>query len=158
MSIEKNVAFVYGVSMETKTDYRDILRQDLEIRKSKNESFSLRAYAKLLDLSPSCLSEVFSGKRHLPINKLESVIEKMGLAAEAASHFRTSLRHLRGDFVPQKVIVVPELKITVESHQLQEIEKMMQQFLSTVAERFSNTETTDGKLELRLDVSLQQDL
>ncbi len=144
--------------MENKIDYRDILKLDLENRKQKNDHYSLRGYAKFLDLAPSCLSEIFSSKRHLPLNKAEGVIEKIGLTPELADLFRTSLRHLRGDFIPQKVIVVPEIKLAVDAEDIKELEVMMQQFLATVANRFANAHDIQGKMDLRLDVSLLQDL
>lgn len=158
MSIDENDRFAIFLSMENKIDYRDILKLDLENRKQKNDHYSLRAYAKFLDLSPSCLSEIFSSKRHLPLNKAEGVIEKIGLTHDHADLFRTSLRHLRGDFIPQKVIVVPEIKLAVDAEDIKELEKMMQNFLTTVSSRFSDANHQQGKMDLRLDVCLLQDL
>ena len=44
---------------------REILKFHFEERRTKNPRFSLRAYAKLLDTTPSYISEVLSGKKKL---------------------------------------------------------------------------------------------
>lgn len=143
--------------MENINDYRTILKNELEDRKSKNESYSLRAFAKFLELSPSCLSEIFSGKRHLPMNKVNAVTEKLSLTPENAEAFQTSLRNLRGDFIPQKVIIVPEIKFEISSHDISELQTMMQQFLAQVSSRFSASHETEQKMALRLDMSVLYD-
>lgn len=60
-------------------NYRSIIREDFFLRSSINTQYSLRAYAKDLNLSPSILSMVFQNKRHLSISKLEEVAKRIGL-------------------------------------------------------------------------------
>ncbi|MEE3079544.1 MAG: TIGR02147 family protein [Bdellovibrionota bacterium] len=47
------------------TSYIDFLNSEFEKRKKKNSLFSLRAFARNLDVSPAQLSQVLSGKRKL---------------------------------------------------------------------------------------------
>jgi hypothetical protein len=58
----------------------------------KNSSYSLRAFARYLDLAPQVLSEIFRGKRHLPLKNVENVIEKLGISPSEAQGFRLSLK------------------------------------------------------------------
>ena len=51
------------------SDYRKILQQELDQRKRVRSEYSLTAFAKDLDLSPSRLSEVLSGKQGLSRNR-----------------------------------------------------------------------------------------
>jgi uncharacterized protein (TIGR02147 family) len=46
-------------------DYRFLLQDELDLRRKKNASYSLRAFAKHLGVSPAYLSQLFSQKRGL---------------------------------------------------------------------------------------------
>ena len=48
-----------------KTHYRSILKNEFESRKQKNSKYSLRAFARYLDIDASSLSKILSGKRGL---------------------------------------------------------------------------------------------
>ena len=56
------------------------LFQEFLNRKKKNPSYSLRAFAKLLGISPSYLSLVFSGKRTLPPKQTLKIASKLELS------------------------------------------------------------------------------
>ena len=49
--------------MEAQAYLQKTLRERLDVLKTKNTSFSLRAFARLLDVSPASLSEFLNGKR-----------------------------------------------------------------------------------------------
>lgn len=61
-------------------DYRSILKEQLQSRQELNSSYSLRAFAKKLELSPSKLSEVISGKKRLSSKRAEDVVNKLELS------------------------------------------------------------------------------
>ncbi len=48
--------------MNDNTDYIEKVKKEFERRKSKNKSYSLRAYARDLGISPSYLSKLFKYK------------------------------------------------------------------------------------------------
>lgn len=54
------------------------LRQELDKRIERNPSFSLRAFAKMLEVSPATLSQVIASKRNLSMNKASSILLKLG--------------------------------------------------------------------------------
>lgn len=58
----------------------DHLKIDFERRQKKNPLFSLRAYARFLDISPAQLSQILSGKRTLSLNMASGIIEKMAIS------------------------------------------------------------------------------
>lgn len=68
------------------------MQNGLQDRKMKNPSYSLRAFAKYLELAPQVLSEIFRGKRHLPVKNSQRVIDKLALSPELANEFRASLK------------------------------------------------------------------
>lgn len=60
-------------------DYREILREQLKRRQELNPRFSLRSFAVKLGISPSKISEVFSGKKKLSHARLEEIAKKLNL-------------------------------------------------------------------------------
>lgn len=60
-------------------EYKEIIRQELNARKTRDPNYSLRSFAKDMELSPSSLSEMFSGKHHLSIRTFEKIAGKLNL-------------------------------------------------------------------------------
>ncbi len=59
---------------------RDILKKELERRQKNNSAYSLRAFAKYLDVSPAALSQIMSGKRGVSVKRLNFLMDKLGLS------------------------------------------------------------------------------
>jgi len=70
--------------------YRSILIDEFEVRKARSSSFSLRAYARFLDLSPATLSRVLTSKRNLPLKKVEFISQKLNLDPIRKAAFKKS--------------------------------------------------------------------
>lgn len=58
-------------------DYRTMLKEEYESRKLKYPKYSIRSYAKSLEISPSFLSQVFLGKRNLSLSTAGSIVSKL---------------------------------------------------------------------------------
>lgn len=63
-------------------DYRLILKNSLFNRNMNNPSYSLRAFARDVDSSPSFLSDVMKGKKDFSIEKAQSIFSKLGYENE----------------------------------------------------------------------------
>lgn len=61
-------------------DIRNILKEELDRRKSHNSSYSLRAFARNLQISPSQLSQIVSGKRQITAQFIKKVANKLSLS------------------------------------------------------------------------------
>lgn len=61
------------------TSIKEILNTELELRKAKNTSYSLRAFAYALGIDPSLLSRVLNGKSKLNRKSLEKIIPQLTL-------------------------------------------------------------------------------
>ncbi len=70
--------------------YRDILSSELLLRKQSNPRFSLRAFAKQLDLSASHLSSLIIGKRNLTSEQAKKLLAKLELSPADKSMFLAS--------------------------------------------------------------------
>jgi uncharacterized protein (TIGR02147 family) len=65
----------------------DYLRVELQSRRDRRSEYSLRAFARDLNLSPSTLSEVLNGKVGLSPQKGKEVARRLKLAAPHDDHF-----------------------------------------------------------------------
>lgn len=72
--------------METE-DYREILLNEFQIRRTKNAAYSLRAFAREIGILPSRLSEVLSRKQGLSEKRAEVIAEALKLPADVKSLF-----------------------------------------------------------------------
>ncbi len=71
------------------TDYRDVLRDEFAARCSRNRLYSLRAFARDLDLRPSHLSDVLRGKLGLSARSAMQVASAIGMSEAEGSYFVT---------------------------------------------------------------------
>lgn len=69
------------------SDYRHWLRAVLEDRKKSNASYSLRALARDLEISPSRLSQVLQGKQGLSDNTARAMAENLRLPESVREYF-----------------------------------------------------------------------
>lgn len=68
-------------------DYREILLDDFTRRNQANPRYSLRAYARDLDLSPSRLSEIFARKNGLSVESAARVAKVIPLSESERAFF-----------------------------------------------------------------------
>lgn len=68
-------------------DYREILRNQLQRRQEVNSKYSLRAFALRLEISPSKISEILSGKKRLSVDRAEVIANKLGLSPQEKELF-----------------------------------------------------------------------
>lgn len=71
--------------------YLHRLKEDLSLKQRNNPHYSLRAFARDIDLHPGTLSGIFQGKRSLPLKSAPKVISKLQLSAEERTRFMESL-------------------------------------------------------------------
>ena len=80
------------------TDYRRILKRELESRVQQNVRYSLRAFARDLALPPSRLSEVLNGKQGLSRERAQGIATTLGLSDSESEVFcdLVESQHARG--------------------------------------------------------------
>lgn len=71
--------------------YLKKIKEDFSKRQKLNSSYSLRAYARDLEMPPSTLSHVLLGNRPLPLKNFNHVIERMRLSPKERTIFFDSL-------------------------------------------------------------------
>ena len=71
-----------GKSRKVPRDFRLYLQDELAERTSRNPNYSLRSFAKFLDISAAALSALLNGKRPITNNMKERIGLKLGLSLE----------------------------------------------------------------------------
>jgi len=71
--------------------YLKVIKEDLSQKQKNNPHYSLRAYARDLDVHPSTLSQIIKGARPLPLKDSKKVIQKLGLSPKEQTLFLESL-------------------------------------------------------------------
>jgi uncharacterized protein (TIGR02147 family) len=66
---------------------RQYLRWELQLRQQRNPAYSLRAFARDLDMGPSTLCEVLSGRLGLSRGRAEKLSHRLHLSQEHRDHF-----------------------------------------------------------------------
>jgi len=77
--------------MEAQSYLQKTLRERLDELKLKNASFSLRAFARLLEISPASLSEFLNGKRVLSEKMITKLAVKLSLSPSEYSQLKQKI-------------------------------------------------------------------
>lgn len=87
---------VLAMQLEGK-DYRDLLRKELVRRQNANSHYSLRAFAKALNLNPTTLSLTLQNKRGLSEESLNKVCAALRLDPEESRWLRAMVLSIDGE-------------------------------------------------------------
>lgn len=97
------------MSISTPIYHVQCLLNEFNLRKTKNSRYSLRSYARFLEMDPSALSRVFSGNQFLSVKAAALVLRKFEMIGSDRHAFAVSvaderradiLRILLGDKYP----------------------------------------------------------
>lgn len=94
----------------TPKDFRSFLQEELLKRVQKNPNYSLRSFAKNLDVSHSALVEMLSGKRSITSKTIEKLGFALGLRLDEIQEFQRNCKSQRGF----KITTVKYQKITLD--------------------------------------------
>lgn len=107
--------------MKTQGDYHRILVEELNRRSRRNPAYSLRAFARDLQLSPSRLSEILSGKKGLSGSAARSICRLMALPGDQAQLFCESVESLHARSAIKRNSAQAKLKLIKEREEYSEI-------------------------------------
>lgn len=78
--------------METQTNfYQFKLKEHLSLKQRENPQYSLRAYARDLEIHPGTLAKVINGERPLPIKNTQAIMNKLRMSPAERTLFMESL-------------------------------------------------------------------
>lgn len=120
------------------TDYRIYILSAYEEKKKSNSRYSLRAFARYLDLSPSTLSEIINRHHTLSTRSARKVLEKLKLSYEDSTLFmklvqeEISFRKKAGSEVQASKRII--LKVNIEDKN--NIKKDIENFLLELFQKY----------------------
>lgn len=103
----------FATTTEPMKDIGQILKFELERRRKANPAYSLRAFARFLEMSPAALSQLISGKRGLSFKRLGSILDKLGLAPEENARAMRSLKR-RGETTKPEVLKEDQFRLIAD--------------------------------------------
>lgn len=77
--------------MDGKQDYLELLRAIYETRNKANAGYSLRAFARSLNLDPGELSRIITGKKYPSLNVAYQIADQLKLSKEGIENFVLSV-------------------------------------------------------------------
>lgn len=103
--------------METTAPYYvQKLKDELVQRQRRSAAYSLRAYARDIGVHPATLSQVFKGKRPLPLKDSQTVVNKLALGPKERTLFLESLYRVKTSIDDIKIDHDTERFMLDESH------------------------------------------
>ncbi|MDA8793377.1 TIGR02147 family protein [Bacteriovoracaceae bacterium] len=99
------------------THYTDILESELNFRKRINPRYSMRGFAKLLNTSPSSLSEILKKKQGLSNNKAQVICQKLNFSDPETDYFCTLVEFHNGRTLSKRKLA-QDLLIEMRSKKL----------------------------------------
>ncbi len=91
-------------------EYQNYLKDVLLEKRKKNRTFSLRAFAKLVGLQPSLLSDVLNGRRNITEETAVTIAQKLGLGETEATYFQSLVRIGRAKNPAVKEVFIKQLE------------------------------------------------
>jgi uncharacterized protein (TIGR02147 family) len=90
--------------------YQETLKGYFQRRLAINPRYSLRSFARFLDMQPSKLSEVFNGKKGLSLDKARDIAKRINLAPQDKLAFELSVLSQHGRSQAQRKEALSQLQ------------------------------------------------
>lgn len=86
---------------ERSADFKSYLQEELVLRRQRNSAYSLRSFAKALDVSPSFMSKVLNGQRRITDDIFRKLSANLNLEPSLVDSFRADpVEHVAPDLRP----------------------------------------------------------
>lgn len=87
-------------------EFRSYLQSEFNRRKESNPAYSIRAFARYLNLDQSTLSKVFKGERHFNSETMAKCLERLKTPESILSEIKKTYETLQGDFEPLEEVML----------------------------------------------------
>jgi len=113
----------FPMQIESSLNYREFLKNQFDVKRAKNPSYSLRSFARTLDMSPSHLSRVLSGKKQISLHMGVKVSEKLKLKKRENQFFLNLIQLELSNDPEQKIKLLKKLEKNNFSYEYLDLEK-----------------------------------
>jgi len=103
--------------------YREALQHAFDQRMRLNPRYSLRAFARDLELSPGFVSQVLSGKRGLNLKSAAEVFKKLGVSATQQRLYSLEIQKHQKRSESKKLLVQKQIETTLQQAQARLIQQ-----------------------------------
>jgi len=148
-------------------DFRSFLQDELEKRCKKNPRFSLRAFARTLEVEPSALSKILHGKRALTPKMLMRMANQLGLQERDIERFAVRQGGSRGSTSVKTayldnnnrstILHQKEVKLILSNESLKKAEQLLEKFLEDLSNLAATSQQLDQKELYSIEVFLRSE-
>lgn len=125
--------------------YVEKLKEVLEERQLNNSKYSLRAFARDMDLHCSTMSQILRGKRNLPLKRANDVADRLGLSDDDKKRFMESFYHIKGDLAlnGQGKSYFTSLAFDMDFSKISQAQVIIKEFQSKMTELMKGDEVNE---------------
>jgi transcriptional regulator with XRE-family HTH domain len=143
------------------SDFRQFLEDELARRSQNYPRYSLRAFARHLDVDSSFLSKILNGKRTVTMRTIRMFGERLNLPMEELQHFAEVSREKKMkrklnrmlEKMPTEEREQSTITLTVDEARLNEAKERIKEFRKELATLLDSGSATQGK-SYQISVSL----
>jgi len=95
-SIDVTIVILYKCIMTNEMDFLEIINEEFGARVESNPSYSMRAFARDLEISPSRLSEILNERGGMSSKMAEKIAKQLGLISEEVGYFKALVERKHG--------------------------------------------------------------
>lgn len=102
--------------MQAQLEIQQMLRNQFEERRSRNNKFSLRSFAKKLDMSPSAVSEILNGKRDVSLKMAEKIAFRLNLNPQESQSILGHFQKVKGPKVKNTLFGRQTIQLQIDQY------------------------------------------
>jgi transcriptional regulator with XRE-family HTH domain len=153
--------YVFMQELNKNSDFRQFLEDELARRSQNYPRYSLRAFARHLDVDSSFLSKILNGKRTVTMRTIRMFGERLNLPMEELQHFAEVSREKKMkrklnrmlEKMPTEEREQSTITLTVDEARLHEAKERIKEFRKELATLLDSGSATQGK-SYQISVSL----
>lgn len=127
-------------------DFRQYLMQELVRRSRVNPKYSLRAFARSLEIEPSFLSKLLSQKRSMTSSTVKRLAPRLALSPEQVERFSARARRANPRFTDMAMGLEPHqlsIEISTDAAKIEEAQLRIKNFHQELCEFLKTTSQAD---------------
>lgn len=110
MRTERITHIVNFVELQRQNLGPNLLRDEYLDRVQKNPSYSLRAFARTIDISPSVLSRIFKGEKSLSIDRAVGIAKKLDWDSKKTNLFIQSIQYKKATSLEARSLIQAQIQ------------------------------------------------
>lgn len=137
-------------------EFRTFLQEELARRTHSNPKYSMRTFAKFLDVESSRLSKMLRGQRPIRSNYIEAFGGKIGLSRKAIEQYKQLAdATIRPKKTKEDKLFASEITVTTSVEKLNQAKGMIEEFKTRLISFLESEKNKNTSCQLSISVTSQ---